>query len=157
MLHTGRIYTKGNVSLRPPHPQTIRRAAKSSDIAENIRNWLSAASERDDIYYFSIYDADKLVGQMILHDIDWQLGESLVGYHLFQPRYRGRGIGTQALELLKKFVTEWGRLAELIIITSADNLASQRIAQKCGFLHTGAPREDPNGVLLRWKVLKSKI
>lgn len=154
VLHTGHIYTEDSVSLRPPHPQSIRRAAKSSDVAENINIWLPAALERDDIYYFSIYDADQLVGQIFLHDIDWGSGESLVGYHLFQPRYRGKGIGTKALNLLKEFVTEWERLRELIVITSNDNLASQRIAQKCGFLHTGAPREDPNGLLFRWQIHK---
>lgn len=155
MLHTGTIYMEDNVSLRPRHPRTIRRAAKSSDVAENVRDWLSAALARDDIYYFSVYDGEALVGQIFLHDIDWGSGESLVGYHLLQAHDRGKGIGTKALKLLRDFVAEQGRFRELIIITSSDNLASQRIAQKCGFLYAGPPREDPNGILFRWKVQKS--
>ena len=41
---------------------------------------------------------------------------------------------------------------EEIVITSADNAASRRVAEKRGFRHDGAPREDPTGVLLRWEV-----
>jgi RimJ/RimL family protein N-acetyltransferase len=105
-LHTGRVYSEGTISLGPAQPQTILDSAASSDVAENIQLWLPAAMERDDIYDFSIYNGDQLVGQIFLHDIDWTPGESLVGYHLFQPDYRGKGIGTKALELLKAIVTD---------------------------------------------------
>jgi RimJ/RimL family protein N-acetyltransferase len=44
-------------------------------------------------------------------------------------------------------------LKKLVIITSRDNLASQRIAQKCGFQYVGASREDPvNDMVFEWYV-----
>lgn len=153
-LHSGRIYEDGDVSLRPPIPEIIHHSPKSSDVLSEVEGWRSTALAADDIYYFSIYRDDELVGQIFLHDIDWQIGESLVGYHLFQPRFRGIGIGTKALALLQRFVAEWGKLSRLIIITSADNTASQRVAQKCGFHYVGPPREDPNGLVFEWIVPK---
>jgi RimJ/RimL family protein N-acetyltransferase len=42
---------------------------------------------------------------------------------------------------------------ELVVITSADNLASRRAAEKCGFVADGTPREDPTGIVLRWRAL----
>lgn len=150
-LHSGRIYIENDVSIRPPHPEAIRNIAKATDVADSVEKWLSRAVEHGDVYYFSIYWEKTLVGQIFLHDIDQQSGEALIGYHLFEPRYRGLGIGTKALGLLQKFVVECTDLTRLIIITSSDNVASQRIAQKCGFINAGTPREDPiHGVLFEW-------
>ena len=151
-LHTGGNHTDGNVSLRPPNLELIRYSAQASDLAGDIEKWLCAALERNDIYYFSVHRGDELVGQIFLHDLDRQLSEALIGCHLFQSHYRGLGVGTRALALLQKFVTEEGKLNRLVYITSADNIASQRLAHKCGFDYVGAPREDPNGLVFEWIV-----
>jgi hypothetical protein len=39
-------------------------------------------------------------------------------------------------------------LDELAVITSGDDLASARIAEKAGFMRRGSPREEPSGVVL---------
>lgn len=122
MLHEGRIYQEGDVSLRPSDHKRIRSSPKSSDVQTDVEEWLSASSDRDDIYYFSIYYQEDLVGQIILHDIDWQSGEALVAYHFFQPHQCRRGIGTQLLGLLQQFAIEWANFTRLSIITSIENL-----------------------------------
>ncbi|MGH2352707.1 MAG: GNAT family N-acetyltransferase [Chloroflexota bacterium] len=105
------------------------------------------------LFHFSIEWGGTPVGQIMLHDIDRQAHEALVGYHLFEPRFRGQGDGTRTLALLQRFIQEETDLERVVIITSDDNLASQRIAQKCGFVYTGAPREDPvHGVVCQWVV-----
>ena len=92
------------------------------------------------------------MGQILLHDIDEIAKEALIAYHLFQLSYRSHGLGTTMLALLKQYVLVETDLRRLIIITSQDNIASQRIAQKCGFQYAGTPREDPlEGVLYEWK------
>ena len=66
---------------------------------------------------------------------------------------RGRGTGTKMLTLLQRYVREETTLRRLVAITSDDNVASQRIALKCGFVHTGPPREDPvHGMCFEWRV-----
>jgi RimJ/RimL family protein N-acetyltransferase len=48
-------------------------------------------------------------------------------------------------------VREETALRRLVAITSDDNTPSQRIALKCGFTHTGPPREDPvHGMCFEW-------
>ena len=146
-------YSNGDVSLRSPDSQAVRRAAETSDVADHVEEWLQGGLARDDVYYFSIYEGNVLVGQIFLHDIDLPRRTSLVGYHLFLPMFRDCGIGTKALKLLQRFVTEQTELCSLVAITRRDNLASQGIARRCGFIETGAPWEDPvHGVVLRWDV-----
>jgi RimJ/RimL family protein N-acetyltransferase len=46
-------------------------------------------------------------------------------------------------------------LTRLVIITARENLASQQIAQKCGFQYTGGSREDPvNDMVFIWLVAR---
>ncbi len=151
-LHAGEPYCDRDVCIGPPNPEAVRSAPKTPDVADSVERWLSRALEREDVYYFSINYEGQLVGQILLHDIAWQDGEALVGYHQFEPRYRAIGIGRTALALLQRFVVESTRLTALVIITSRDNAASQRVAQACGFIPIGASREDPfNGLVFRWE------
>ena len=104
------------------------------------------------MYHFSIYLGPEPAGNILLHDISASDGVALVGYHLFDPRQRGRGTGTKALGLLQRHVVAATALRRLVIITGDDNTASQRIAQKCGFVYTGPSYEDPeHGLVFEWE------
>jgi RimJ/RimL family protein N-acetyltransferase len=151
-IHAGRDYTDGAVSIGPPDLAAIRRAIPDSDVAPPITRWLAAAQARADVYYFGVVWRGRTVGQILLHDMDSSEGTALVAYHLFAARDRGQGVGTAALGLVLRFVMDATSLTRVVSITSRDNLASRRIAQKCGFTFAGAPREDPvNGVVYRWE------
>ncbi len=146
-IHPGVRYRDGDVSIGAPPPDT------EAHLPLGANEWVRAAPSHADMYYFVVYDDERPVGYILLHDIDQQTGESLIGYALAVPSDRGRGLGTKALGLLQLFVRDATRLTTLIIITSRDNEASQRIAVKCGFLHTGPSREDPlNGMVFEWVV-----
>ncbi len=82
----------------------------------------------------------------MLHDMDLGAGEGMVGYHIFRTRDRGRGYGTSALNALCSYALELG-LQRLVVITSVDNAASRRIAEKCGFRFIGPAREGPHLVV----------
>lgn len=151
-LHEGRAYRRGAISIGPSDPVAIRLAEKSPDVAASVERWPDEALRRDDIYYFSIFDAGELVGQILLHDIDHPSGEALVAYHVFERSRRGRGIGATALTLLQEYVRAQSDLSRLVIITSADNVASRRVAEKCGFTYVGPPREDPSALLFAWDI-----
>ena len=118
------------MTIGPVEPGEARPLIASSDVGREIDEWLSRAEAGDDVYYFAIRLRGELVGQIFLHDVNAVPGEALVGYHLFKPEYRGRGIGTAALSLLQAFVRAHTPLSRLIIITSEDNAASQGIARK---------------------------
>lgn len=84
------------ISIRPPDVETVVRAPKSPDVAHAHEPWLSRSAE-DDTQYFSIYRGNALVGQIVLHDINWQSGGvgrlssvpatlSRAGYRYRRPR-----------------------------------------------------------------------
>ena len=154
MLHSGVPLVDDLVSLRAPEPRALRVAAAASDVAAPVARWLTQAETRGDVCYVAVHHAGELAGQILLHDIDDAAGEALVAYHLLRPGDRGRGVGTRALALLQAFVRDQTALRRLVVITSADNAASRRAAEKNGFRYAGAPREDPDGVLLLWDVAR---
>lgn len=141
----------GTISLRPPDVGAVLRAPKSPDVADAHAPWLSRNGE-DDTRYFSIYRGDALVGQIVLHDINWQTGEALVAYDVFERRLRGQGIGAKALALLQRYVAAETPLTLLVVIPSEDNVASRRVAEKCGFRYSRRAREDARLCVFRWDV-----
>jgi RimJ/RimL family protein N-acetyltransferase len=155
VIYRGEAYTNGRILIGPPDASRLRHIQVAEDVRASFPFWLEAALKRDDIVYFTIYFDKTPAGQILLHDLNPETGESLVAYPLFDPALRGQGTGTAALRLLQQYVIEHTRLARLVIITSRDNQASQRIAQKCGFVLAGAPREDPvNRVVYQWIAAK---
>ena len=114
--------------------------------------WVDRASTDSSMLYFGIFRDEALVGQIFLHDLDELQAEALVGFHLFSAPHRGNGTGTTALRLLQRYLIEHLPLKRVIVITSPDNLASQHLAQRCGFTLAGAPRENPNNLLYEWPI-----
>jgi RimJ/RimL family protein N-acetyltransferase len=152
-FYNGPGYVLDHVRIGPPNPTMLNEGQE----AEAEHWYLHEAPHREDVCYFSIYADWRLVGAIFLHDIDLATGETLIGYHLFDPAHRGQGIGTRALTLLKQYLKQQTQLTRAVIITSRENAASQRIALKCGFTHAGAPREDPeNGLVFEWKIDRSE-
>jgi RimJ/RimL family protein N-acetyltransferase len=55
--------------------------------------------------------------------------------------------------LLQKYAVEETELKRLAIITTRDNVASRRVAEKCGFKYVGPQREHPGvGLCYAWHV-----
>jgi RimJ/RimL family protein N-acetyltransferase len=152
-FHAGQAYRDGAISIGAPDVDLIRHTPIAEDVAGTVAHYLATAPHEPDIYYFCIFEDQTPVGQMLLHDINWETGESLIGYCLFEPDHRGRGIGTKALRLLQQYVVEQTDLTRLVIITSSDNVASQTIARKCGFQFIGGAWEDPEKLMVfEWKM-----
>jgi RimJ/RimL family protein N-acetyltransferase len=152
-FYTGPSYSQDQVSIGSPDLNLLQSVSIAEDVKHPVEYWVSEAPGREDILYFSIFLGQELIGQILLHDLDAEMGESLVAYHLFRTQMRGHGYGTKALYLLQSYVLSHTSLKKLVIITSRDNLASQRIALKCGFQYVGTSREDPvNDMVFEWHV-----
>ena len=150
-IYKGDTRCHGKVGIGAVNPSAVRQATLSSDIPQEFEAGLSWALADENVLYFSIFEAEKLVGQTYLHDIDHQTQEALVGYHLLWPELRGRGIGTQALRMLIDFVLDNMQLTRLIIITGTENIPSRRMAETCGFVDVGPAREGPHLVVYEWR------
>jgi RimJ/RimL family protein N-acetyltransferase len=66
-------------------------------------------------------------------------GRAGVGYWL-RPEGRGRGAATEALRLVSRWAFEALGIERLNLITDPENTASQRVAERAGFVREGVLR-----------------
>jgi [ribosomal protein S5]-alanine N-acetyltransferase len=64
-----------------------------------------------------------------------------IGYILFDPQQRGRGIMTQALSLFTDYLFQSTKIHRVQLIIADGNIASEKVAQKCGFTYEGMARQ----------------
>ena len=63
-------------------------------------------------------------------------GSAEIGYGISEE-YQGRGYATEAVNAIVEWVLQQHRVLSVVAEAEADNLASIRVLQKCGFLPTG--------------------
>lgn len=78
------------------------------------------------------------VGYAVAFNLDREAAEVELGYAT-APWARGRGVATAALSLLTQWALAEG-MQRLTLLISPENLASQRIAEKCGYTFEGVLR-----------------
>jgi len=87
---------------------------------------------------FALVDAaDTVLGGASLHG--FAEGRAGVGYWLV-PAARGRGVATRAVRLLARWAFDALGVARLELTCGPDNVASQRVAERCGFTCEGLMR-----------------
>jgi RimJ/RimL family protein N-acetyltransferase len=151
--YAGPAYADGEILIGAPAVESILAQPIAEDVDGDVGCYLSTARNATNELYFCIYQDEVPIGQIVLHDMNLATGESLIGYCLFRPELRGRGIGTRALRLLQQHVVAETNLTHLVVITSSENIASQTIARKCGFEFAGGAWEDPEQLLVfEWVV-----
>jgi RimJ/RimL family protein N-acetyltransferase len=91
----------------------------------------------------------KVIGGSGLHRIEWNTSKSEVGYWCRTSR-RGAGLITEAVTALATVAFQHLAVARLELITDEENLASCRVADRCGFGLEGILRNErraPDGTL----------
>jgi RimJ/RimL family protein N-acetyltransferase len=85
-------------------------------------------------------DDDAVVlGGASLYDVDRSQGRAGIGYWV-AAEARGRGVATHAVRLLAGWGFSALGLARIELTCGPDNLASQRVAERCGFVREGVLR-----------------
>jgi RimJ/RimL family protein N-acetyltransferase len=116
------------VSLPDPY-----RPEDAREFVELAAEWAAAGEEQA----FAIVEppADEWVGTISI-----RFGErASVGY-MVAPRARGRGVATRALVLAAGWAISERGVERLELTTHVDNVASQRVAEKAGFVREGMLR-----------------
>jgi RimJ/RimL family protein N-acetyltransferase len=80
-----------------------------------------------------------VLGGVSLHHVNLTHIRGEVGYWL-APAARGRGIATDGLRLIVQWAFNVVGLARLELTCGPDNHASQRVAERCGFVREGLLR-----------------
>ena len=68
------------------------------------------------------------------------LDEFELSYQVYGTEQRGKGVATEAVQMLVSYLFETKRVNRIRLVIHPDNLASRRLAEKCGFRHEGTAR-----------------
>ena len=157
----------GAFELRPPIPDDAPHALamlQDPDVLqwnpgpddltlESVRDWLARSADWSDgtAAVWSVHEGDRYVGSAFLFRIDRadQLS-AWVAYRTVAAA-RGRGVATSAVHAMTGFGFDVLGLERLVLVHATPNVASCRVAEKCGYVREGYERggyRDASGV--RW-------
>ncbi len=89
---------------------------------------------------FAVEQDDMFVGCIDVKRAEWLNGTCEIGYWTM-PEHRGRGFMSQALDILSKWVLLEQGFARAEVRIAVENLSSQRVAEKAGFIREGIARQ----------------
>lgn len=146
----------GSLRLRPPHRREADGALAmltDADVAQwnpaplvvdlpSARAWCERGADWSAGGHatFSIFDAvGDYAGNISLFDLDLEQAVGSVGYRI-APRHRSRGIASAALAAVRDWVFSDVGLMRLQLFHAVPNVASCRVAERCGFALEGVLR-----------------
>ncbi|HEY2915679.1 MAG TPA: GNAT family protein [Candidatus Limnocylindrales bacterium] len=109
-----------------PHPESSLGKMRKT-YAEN--GWWSA----DYGQFAAVDDTDRLVAHVLWWKLNGSIGDTELGYRVFDPADRGKGIASEAVDLLAGWLFDSYPLNRLQLVIHVENAASHRVAEKCGY------------------------
>ena len=117
------------------HPLTIRSMAEQKKLMEENGFW------SEELYLMLVSDKnDKMLGYIAAFKSHRYFTGLEIGYIVFKPENRGKGIMTEALKLFTAYFFDLHPYPMLYLITVPENDACRRIAEKAGFKLEGVLR-----------------
>lgn len=112
--------------------------------AEGHLKWLETEVETEKCYQFIVClkEDDTPVGSTFLKDYEPEHRKAEYGIFLGSDRVKGRGIGTESLELTLRFAFENLKLHKVFSRIFEDNEVSIKTLLKCGFHQEGCLKQD---------------
>lgn len=102
--------------------------------------WIENLANEKSVFR-AIIDVDGVaVGTIILSDIDMRNGIAEMHIKLANACQRGKGYGTDAVSALVSYAFHELRLNCIYCRVKEDNIASQKLFEKCGFIKEGCLR-----------------
>lgn len=83
---------------------------------------------------------NKIIGDIIYFKVEGSTLEYELGYQIFKKEDRGKGYTTEAVKLLSAYLFDLKRIIRLSIRVVKENIASNRVAEKCGYKYEGTLR-----------------
>ena len=119
-------------------------ASSSSLIsAPSEREWLesSAKNFKDRLFNIVALNDDCLLGSISLDQIDSIHRSATLGIFIGDSNYRGKGIGTEAVNLILEYGFRYLNLHSIQLEVLSANKRAIKCYEKCGFKKTGQSRE----------------
>lgn len=123
-------------------PEGLTVAQAAHWIEQARRRWAQGIAR----FAVTIRPSDRCSGQIGMQfDLAAQRAEA---FYWLDRRARGRGIASEALNLVTDWAFRGHQIVRVQLVTHLDNIASQRVAQRCGFTR--------EGVLRAWEPVKDQ-
>ena len=95
---------------------------------------------RDEGTLVIVNPADEIMGHIEFFKTINYLDEYELAYQIYDPEQRGKGVMTEAVNMMVRYLFESKRMNRIRLVIHPDNAASRRLAEKCGFQHEGTAR-----------------
>ncbi len=89
-------------------------------------------------------ESGQLIGQLQLKDINWRVPKGDAGYFI-DSAHAGNGLGSEAMQAFTKYCFENPGMVKVSLRIEPKNMASKRVAEKCGFVCIGVMKNDFRG------------
>jgi RimJ/RimL family protein N-acetyltransferase len=136
------VLTSARLTLRPPLTQTWL-PLPNPFTAENARSFCQTYAPEQRMtgrgLVRAIEEDGHLVGCIDLKRTDWKSRVTEIGYWS-APVSRGRGVITEATGMLARWALTDQDFARVELRIAPANVASQRVAEKAGFVREGVAR-----------------
>lgn len=107
-----------------------------------LKDWFNKTGLWDDSFgRMLIVDKTDKISGYINYFKTYSFSEHLeIGYIIFDENVRGKGISTEALQLFVDYLFKSKKPHRFEIRIHQDNIPSQKVAEKCGFIFEGKMR-----------------
>lgn len=122
--------------------RTIGQDPRPMTLAQE-RSWVERITTSDSNVIFAIYDLMDMnpVGSTNLMDIDYRHRSCELGVGIMEPDRRGKGLGTEAVQLITDYAIHGLDMHNVQLCTYAYNWAGYRAYTKAGFKEYGRRRQ----------------
>jgi ribosomal-protein-serine acetyltransferase len=130
-------------------PVTSRSITDINSSKYYIKQKIAEAAKREHYTYVIEDDSKTLQGIFILKNIDWWVPKGELAYFIDKD-LEGKGIMTKVMAEMVRYCFDTLEMNKLFILTSTDNYASRKIAEKNGFKVEGILRKNyriPTGLV----------
>lgn len=131
----------------------IREAISDPEIVrERTEMWLKYADENPGfgVLTIELIENQSFVGYAVVRHVEFQPGKEIeIGYALDKICW-GKGYASEAAQALVQYADDALGEKKLVAYTDENNLASNRVLEKCGFQRIGHERVY-NADCLRWE------
>jgi len=121
------------------------------------KEWYEAASANGATMIIQTTKEKKVIGIIELDGFDWAARSAWVGIGIGEADYRGKGYGTEAMQIILEYAFQGLNLNRVNLNVFAFNTRAIRSYEKCGFRYEGTQREVIYKEDQRWDVIDMGI
>ena len=125
--------------------------------AASMKEWFEKDNLKSALFSIHELKESKTIGFVELDGYEWTARTSWVGIAIGENEYRGRGYGTDAMNVLLKFAFRALNMHRVNLSVFEFNKRAIRSYEKCGFKYEGTSREQIYKEDKRWDVYNMGI